>query len=54
MHRPRCLRLVPSLLNDSNPVYVVLLSYELLRGNHKLVQVVHDAEGRADPDAEVP
>jgi len=45
---------VPSLLNDPNPVNVILLSHELFSGNHQLVQVVHNAEGRADSDAEVP
>ena len=54
MHRPSLGRLISSLLNDPDPVDVVLLSHELFSGNHKLVQVVHDAEGRADSDAKVP
>ena len=33
---------------------VILLSYELFGGDHQLVQVVHDAESRADSDAVVP
>ena len=45
---------MPSLLNDPNPVDMILFSHELFSGDHQLVQVVHNAEGRADSDAEVP
>lgn len=45
---------MPSLLNDPNPVDVILLSHQLFSSDHQFVQVVHDAEGRADSDAEVP
>jgi len=55
IHRPRRRRrFVPSSLGDSNPMDMILLSYEFFGGDHQLVQVVHDAEGRADSNAEVP
>jgi len=53
IHRPRH-RFVTSFLNDSNPVDVILLAYELFSGDHQFVQVVHEAEGCADCDAVVP
>ena len=47
-------RFKPSFLDDSDPMDVVLLSDELFCCDHQLVQVVHDAEGRADSNAVVP
>ena len=54
IRRRRQWRFLPSFSNDSDPVDVILLSYELFCGDHQLVQVVHDAEGRADSDTVVP
>ena len=41
-------------MNDPDPMDVILLAYEFLRGDHQLVEVVDDAVGRADSDAVVP
>ena len=54
IRRRRQGRFLPPCSNDSNPMDVILLSYELFGGDHQLVQVVHDAESRADSDAVVP
>jgi hypothetical protein len=47
-------RFISPLLNDPDPVDVILLSHELFRGDHELIEVVHDTERGADTDAEVP
>jgi len=55
IRRPRRRRrFVPSSLDDSNPMDMILLSYQLFSGDHQLVQVVHDAISCTDTDGEVP
>jgi len=45
---------VPPFLNDPDPVDVILLSNQLLGGDHQLVHIGNDTAGGADSDAEVP
>jgi len=46
--------LVSPFLDNSNSVYVILLSHELFSGDHQLIQVDDDAKGHAHSDGEVP
>jgi hypothetical protein len=49
--RLRCRRgFIPSRLNDPDPTDMIFLPYELLRGDHQLVEVIHDAECGAELD----
>lgn len=54
IRRTRGRGFVSSFVNDPDSMDVILLAYELLRGDHQLVEVVDDAVGRADSDTVVP
>ena len=53
-HTRQATREVPAPLFERFQSHGILLSYELFGGDHQLVQVVHDAESRADSDVVVP